>query len=518
MMSEIIIIVAIGIYFIVGILTLLYLYTNYNWGYAYNLIMDDEQIRIKGTSVTLRIENHVVELKYANNCWNYKIDSDKERGLILGEKIKLGSENRFFSVEREIEKRGFQPAFLVGIVIFICSLIIIAVVSFRFFTEHVEEQSIQANPQKYEDEATDDYFDNEQGEDIVEKADEKDDVLEHYNDRKYNLALVEMMNSPQKDKYNEIIDDCEKKARRLLADTVSADTLYSMAITDKELICTGNTQYGQSNLNVADLVSISANGYYTIGLYSNGNVQIAGNIPWYNKLEHYNWNNVLQVSSAYDYVVVLFEDGTVDFRGYEKSDYYEGVIDFSEWKDIVYIDSGYHLTAGVDIDGKVYVEGNNEEKIQQEIDSDPNKWSDICAVAVGGDDNHENGFVIGLKSNGTIVTAGAVDDGLKEAEQWKQITMISAADYHLIALDENKKIHATMKKTEKNRKKDLACCELEEWNDYDIVNIEAGNGISIGIDSNGKAYYRGYDYQNQIPKEAGLWTEVLVYHEWKSME
>jgi alpha-tubulin suppressor-like RCC1 family protein len=126
--------------------------------------------------------------------------------------------------------------------------------------------------------------------------------------------------------------------------------------------------------------------------------------------------------------------------------------------------------------------------------------------------------VIGLKSNGTIVTAGAVDDGLKEAEQWKQITMISAADYHLIALDENKKIHATMKKTEKNRKKDLACCELEEWNDYDIVNIEAGNGISIGIDSNGKAYYRGYDYQNQIPKEAGLWTEVLVYHEWKSME
>lgn len=338
-------------------------------------------------------------------------------------------------------------------------------------------------------------------------------AIKHYKANEFRTALTEfnvLDNYKDSKCYSE---KCVKGLRKQLASTIASGTVYSIGITTDGLLSTGQIDGQLNDITRDGLVSISANGYYAVGLYDDGKVIISGNNPWYNSISGEGWENVIQVSAAYDYVAVLFENGKVDYRGYDDISTYGEELGIKNWEDMVYIDSGYHLTAGVDIDGNVHVGGWNGTRIQEEINHGEN-WKDIVAVAVGGGDKDGEGFVIGLKSNGDVVAAGNVSNGINEVDKWHNVAMISAADYHVIGVTKDNEILAVMNQTPSTSEWDAqTCCEVKDLHGLTIAEVEAGNATSSIVTRDGVVYSRGYDFQQQIPQD-GEWDGILVYDEW----
>ena len=338
-------------------------------------------------------------------------------------------------------------------------------------------------------------------------------AIRHYRQGQYKTAIVEFkVLGDYKDTYG-YLEKCYSEMRIELSETISAGSMYSVALTDdQKVLFSGDVDDGQNGLNQGDYTSISAGGYYTIGLYGDGSVDVAGDISWMHGYPHSKWKNVMQVSSGFDFVAVLFEDGTVDFQGQNSDKNYEEVLDFVDWKDIAMIDAGYHMVVGLDYGGNIHVTGRNASSIKSEIESNIEKWKDIISVATGGTSKSSEGFVVGLKADGTVVTAGKTQYGINEAQNWTNIKKISAGDYHLVGINMDGKPVAVMNDNPNERKnyKD-ACCKFNQWpENAEIVNISAGNGMTLGLSADGTVYSSGFDLQNQIP-ESGKWTGVKVY-------
>ena len=281
----------------------------------------------------------------------------------------------------------------------------------------------------------------------------------HYNQGEYRTAIIEFRVLGEYKENKEYIKECYKKIRLQLASTISAGSMYSVALKENGVVISiGETNGGQTEIEGKDFVSIAAGGFYTIGLHNDGTVDIAGDIKWMKGKPHNEWKNVLQVVSGFDYVAVLFEDGTVDFQGQNSLENYSERLDFSTWKDIAVIDAGYHMVVGLGNDGKIYITGRNATKIMEEIKKEKEKWSDIVSIVTGGTSKSSEGFVAGLKADGTIVTAGKTQYGIKDAEKWSGINKISPGDYHLVGISDDGEIVSVMNDDPSDKRKSKAAC------------------------------------------------------------
>ena len=102
--------------------------------------------------------------------------------------------------------------------------------------------------------------------------------------------------------------------------------------------------------------------------------------------------------------------------------------------------------------------------------------------------------MVGLKKDGSVVTAGKTQYGINEAEGWSDMKKISAGDYHLVGLTATGELVAVMNDdpNEKRAYRD-ACCKFETWPaEENIVDISAGNGTMLGLSSDGTVYSCGY--------------------------
>ena len=340
-----------------------------------------------------------------------------------------------------------------------------------------------------------------------------EEAINDYNRGNYRKALIEFRIIEDYEKSKEYIDECLRFLRKELSATISAGSLYSAALLeDGEAKFTDNISYGQDELGTdKKYISISAGGYYTIGLCDDGTVSVAGDIPWMKGSPNSDWDHVLQVKSGFDYVVALFEDGTVSFQGQNSDENYNEILDFEDWDNIVMIDAGYHMVVGLDNNGDVHVTGRNASNIRKELSDSSADWGNIVAVATGGTSKESEGFIVGLKEDGTVITAGKTKNGIKEAEKWKNIKKISAGDYHLVGLTTDNEVLAVMNDNqEDNSTAKYLCCDFSGWPEgVNIMDISAGNGITLGVSSDGILYSCGYNKQRQRP-ESGEWKGVMI--------
>ncbi len=309
----------------------------------------------------------------------------------------------------------------------------------------------------------------------------------------------------------DLIHECNIKIwRRCLATTVSAGTLTSMGISADGIKTAGTFRYGQDKLDSEGLISISDGGYFTVGVYKDGTAKVAGKIDWANDLKSRSVSNVIEGVAGFDYVAFLYEDGHVEGDGYNGKEGDEDRISFKGWTDIVDIDAGHHLIAGVNKNGKVYVTGRNAATISTEIANNSDKWKDVYKVAVGGGEGKEDGFVVGLKKDHTVIVAGKCQNGVNLVENWSNISDISAGDYHVVGLTSEGQVVASYNK---NKEDASTACNFDKWKDIRFTEIEAGNCTTLLVDENGTVYSCGYDHQSQIPKSE-TWTGILDFNEY----
>ena len=314
---------------------------------------------------------------------------------------------------------------------------------------------------------------------------------------------------------SELLRGCNNAIWRMcLASATSAGAVTSLAICESDLKKSGTFLFGQDCIDFNDLISVSTGVYYTIGVYSNGIARVVGDIPWYNDLKERKVENVIEGVAAADYVAFLLEDGTVWGEGYDSESTYGELIDFSNWNNIVDIDAGYHLIAGVDKNGNIYVTGRNASYINAQINARRDEWKDVYKIAVGGGEKKSEGFVVGLKKDNTVVAAGKIDEGVIGVESWTDIKDISAGDYHVVGLTTSGHLVGCLNiNGETDTWAAKTCCDFSNYDNKVFVSVEAGNCTSLCVDESGTVYSFGYDHDGQIPNSE-LWKNVVIYSEY----
>lgn len=168
----------------------------------------------------------------------------------------------------------------------------------------------------------------------------------------------------------------------------------------------------------------------------------SGKLYLYNEYVHYldvesvqkeieSWSDIVDIVTGNLEVAVLHKDGTVSFvysnklHGFDKN----SVIydDMKEWTDIVDISgSDIGSIAGLRADGTVLVSHRMLGETPGEDYMKVSKWTDIIAIS------KSSRNILGLKSDGTVVTAGLVNEGQKGVAEWTDIVAVSAGqDFHV---------------------------------------------------------------------------------------
>lgn len=205
---------------------------------------------------------------------------------------------------------------------------------------------------------------------------------------------------------------------------------------------------------------ISVAEFITVALRKDGTVLAAGsNID--NKIDVYNWEDIIDIETGYGCTIGLKSDGTLVATGLNNC----GELEIQSWENIIAVSAGLRHTVGLKDDGTVIAVGWKEQG-QCDVES----WRDIIAISAGND------FTVGLKSDGTVVAVGDGFWGKTSVSSWKDIIAISAGDDHVVGLKSNGTVVATGHN---------GCneCDVDEWND--IIAVSAGFWCTVGLKSDG---------------------------------
>lgn len=221
----------------------------------------------------------------------------------------------------------------------------------------------------------------------------------------------------------------------------------------------------EGQTRVADwtgIADIAACSQAAIGIREDGTVLVAGQSSgngadredssggasdWLDEIA--GWSGIRQAAITDDLALGLREDGTVVAAGALAE-----TLDFSEWTQIVSLSAGNGEAVGVKEDGTVlstaralsgqsaaasaavggdYVVVVGEDGSAQVTGTNGGaanvySWKDIVQAAAG--KNH----TVGLRSDGTVVAAGANENGQCEIGGWTDVVFIAAGDYYTLGI------------------------------------------------------------------------------------
>lgn len=145
--------------------------------------------------------------------------------------------------------------------------------------------------------------------------------------------------------------------------------------------------------------------------------------------------------------------------------------DVAEWTDIISVSTMGSLVIGLKMDGSVVTAGSLDNNYHIETGN----WDDIIAVSAG------DLYVVGLRSNGTLVAQGYNTHGQLNISDWRDITSISTGWRLTVGLDKDGNIYVAGRNEEKILE-DINN-NIDDWSN--IVAISAGGGTTTGIGERG---------------------------------
>lgn len=223
--------------------------------------------------------------------------------------------------------------------------------------------------------------------------------------------------------------------------SVSAGFEHTVGLkSDGTVVAVGSNNWGQCNASKwKNIVQVVAGDECTIGLQSDGRLLFAGidrngDINLKDIVEIWmggnsvigksldgritrgsygdDWKDLKKVSFCDDCGFLgLTQDNTVIFDNWGAANIY-GVAKVWYWTDIIDIDGGWRNVVGVKRDGTVVFAGANEEG-----QNDISDWSDIVVIAT------EDRKTIGVKSDGSVLLVGDIDSCGIDVSGWKDIML-----------------------------------------------------------------------------------------------
>lgn len=159
------------------------------------------------------------------------------------------------------------------------------------------------------------------------------------------------------------------------------------------------------------------------------------------------------------------------------------------------ISAGIRYSAAVSTGETAYFSGEGFEG-----ESDMGTWTDIVSICAKGH------IVIGLKSDGTVVTAGNIDKYRIDTSMWRDIVAVEAGQQYVVGLRADGTL--TAQGHNGDGQTDI---DGDEW--HNIVSIACGWRHTVGLDANGKIHITGYDSANQlaqIERNQSEWTDIVA--------
>ena len=153
----------------------------------------------------------------------------------------------------------------------------------------------------------------------------------------------------------------------------------------------------------------------------------------------------------------------------------------------VSVAAGYKYTVGLRSDGTVVTAGSTSYGKCNVED-----WTDIVAIAAG--ENH----TVGLHSDGTVVAVGLNGNGQCDVDDWTDIVAVAAGTDHTVGLRSNGTVVAVGSNASGQ-------CDVDDW--ADIVAIAAGAWHTVGLRGDGTVVAAGFD---EDVCDVGNWTDIVA--------
>lgn len=246
-----------------------------------------------------------------------------------------------------------------------------------------------------------------------------------------------------------------------------------------------------------------------IGITKSGKILIESDETYAKNLE--GKCNIIDAAGGHGYIALLKTDGTVELYGKSKSikklQQQTSSTAFSQWKNIIKIESGCSHLIGLKSDGTVVAIADNTYKKKVDV----NKWENIIDISCG------DYTSVGLKSDGTVVAVGNNEDSqctnIKNINNAKHI---SASYYTVFGTT----TRGELKYSGNNAEVMLA----DNGTLKNIKLTAAARDVFIALKEDGTIYAENlcdstlgdYSSNNEIIKEISNWTNILdvsaLYH------
>lgn len=200
------------------------------------------------------------------------------------------------------------------------------------------------------------------------------------------------------------------------------------------------------------------------------------------------WENIVQVATGWSTIFGLDSDGKV--HGVYAESLAE-FIDLGNFTDVTYICATDADVYALKKDGTVLSTGKHA--------LDVSDWSDIKQISASGDNED---MIIGLKNDGTVLVE-AVEESVKEAENWTDIVQVSAGRLHVAGLKADGTV-ATCGRALFEEKGDQGEFDVSDWKD--IIYVAADNQTTAGLKKDGTVVTTGYN-KCEYTKE---WKDIIA--------
>ncbi|MEN6417461.1 MAG: protein kinase [Clostridiaceae bacterium] len=184
-----------------------------------------------------------------------------------------------------------------------------------------------------------------------------------------------------------------------------------------------------------DIVQVEVGYHGLLALTRDGYVLYTGNINTgeqdYGRSDCVDWYGVKKLIKGDEHMVAINADGTMDSAGMDNVNQCA----VSGFSSVIDAATGCQCTYILHADGTVDVIGGNPKYDFGQFDAAD--WTDIIAIECG------DRFVIGLKSDGTVVAAGDNEYGQKNVRTWQNIVAIYAGTRNAYSLDVNGELYCT---------------------------------------------------------------------------
>ena len=150
--------------------------------------------------------------------------------------------------------------------------------------------------------------------------------------------------------------------------------------------------------------------------------------------------------------------------------------------------AGWDYIVGLKTDGTVVAVGSNSCG-----QCDVSSWTDIVAVAAG---SHHT---VGLKADGTVVAAGDNERGQCDVSGWRDIVAVAAGSFHTVGLKADGTVAAV-------GMMQFGQCDVSGWTD--IVAVSAGRRHTVGLKADGTVVAVGDNEYGQC--DVSGWTDIVA--------